>query len=831
MRPAGGRRGCSRASATLVFSIVCVFGVTWSARAQDDPQPVGLHGGHGIRLDGEAGAGWVTPREGAPVGLSLLYVGRGGPAEDAVDIPLQRRGARIERRAASFTEWFASSPDGIEHGFDIGEPPPGRGALTLSLLVRGEREPVSVTSAHVVFLDPNGVGPLHYTDPLAIDAEGRPLHVELRVESRRLELVVDDEEATYPVQVDPLLWDEVNVLMAPVAAASNTFGRAFDLEGDVLAVGAPTTLAAGHVFVFRRSGPAWSLEATLQAPGAPPGGYFGAAVALSGDRLIVSEYLAAGEEGRVHAFERIAGTWRHAAALASPLSPRVGRFGSAIAMEGDLLAVEECGRGDTGRVHVYRRVGVTWSLEATVQPSSPPLTRCVAVDLSRLVISAGRLAYGAPVQDNGDGSYGAAYILEQVGGVWQDTAYLRAPSAEPGFFGAAVDLLGDLLLVGANDFYLAGAGSPTQSLGRAHLYRRSGGSWALTDTLSAPPTPVVWDAFGSGVSLFGNRLAVGAHVFEWSGARTGVGAVFVWSLDSAGTPAFEVGLPRAPTRVLEGIGRNVRGSGTTLVSATDVTMPATVRVYEQRLELGDPCAADADCLSSFCVDGVCCESACGGGALDDCVVCAAALGSSADGACAPVPASEAILCRPAVSACDLPERCDGASVDCPADVMAAAGLPCRMAAGVCDSSEACDGSSPTCPPDGFLGPDTTCRPSVASCDRPETCTGATVECPADDFDGTCPMDAGVRDAGADAGAAAGSRPLDGAVLADADPRDASRDAGGEIVRFGCACRAAHGTQPPPVAALFLLLLFAASFSRTLGRARRAPAARKDRLWR
>jgi hypothetical protein len=51
---------------------------------------------------------------------------------------------------------------------------------------------------------------------------------------------------------------------------------------------------------------------------------------------------------------------------------------------------------------------------------------------------------------------------------------------------------------------------------------------------------------------------------------------------------------------------------------------------------GSECTDDAQCASGECVDGVCCESACGGGLVDDCVACAAALTGAADGVCAPL---------------------------------------------------------------------------------------------------------------------------------------------------------------------------------------------------
>ena len=147
-------------------------------------------------------------------------------------------------------------------------------------------------------------------------------------------------------------------------------------------------------------------------------------------------------------------------------------------------------------------------------------------------------------------------------------------------------------------------------------------------------------------------------------------------------------------------------------------------------ELGAPCAADLDCESNHCVDGVCCDSPCGGGAGDDCAACSVAAGAPADGVCAAVAAGTE--CRAATGECDLAETCDGARLVCPPDARATAGTTCRDAMGDCDLAEACDGASGECPPDGArIAAGTECRAASGPCDLAEACDGASVACPDD----------------------------------------------------------------------------------------------------
>jgi cysteine-rich repeat protein len=91
-------------------------------------------------------------------------------------------------------------------------------------------------------------------------------------------------------------------------------------------------------------------------------------------------------------------------------------------------------------------------------------------------------------------------------------------------------------------------------------------------------------------------------------------------------------------------------------------------------------------------------------------------------------------CRAAAGVCDIAEFCDGASDDCPADVVEPATLECRPSAGICDAPDFCTGSSGSCPADDFLPDTTLCRDLVGICDVAEFCTGSTAACPSDAFE-------------------------------------------------------------------------------------------------
>src|SRR5262249_23681083 len=118
-------------------------------------------------------------------------------------------------------------------------------------------------------------------------------------------------------------------------------------------------------------------------------------------------------------------------------------------------------------------------------------------------------------------------------------------------------------------------------------------------------------------------------------------------------------------------------------------------ISDDPLPLGSACSAANDCLSGFCADGVCCDSDCGGGAVD-CLACSTAAGGAINGTC-------------------------GNSV---------LGAPCRSAAGLCDLPEVCPGGSPVCPADGAL-------PDMSACGMGGTCMGGT--CVGSTGGGTCSL--------------------------------------------------------------------------------------------
>jgi len=100
-------------------------------------------------------------------------------------------------------------------------------------------------------------------------------------------------------------------------------------------------------------------------------------------------------------------------------------------------------------------------------------------------------------------------------------------------------------------------------------------------------------------------------------------------------------------------------------------------------------------------------------------------------ACVYTVAPAGAQCRAKAGVCDVAEKCDGTSIECPPDVFVQQGTMCRDADGVCDQAEFCTGRAAACPADQMAPSSQVCRAAVGPCDRAETCDGISVECPAD----------------------------------------------------------------------------------------------------
>jgi hypothetical protein len=476
---------------------------------------------------------------------------------------------RVEIRREGVVEWFVNRPLGLEHGYTLTTPPPGREcgrALCLEVAVGGDLvAEVAPDGTGVVLRDTSGGESLRYDKLVVCDASGGNLPARIETMRGRLFIMVDDSAAVYPVTIDPVFTQQA-YLKASNVDASDHFGETVAISGDTAIVGASgedssantingnqtnsDATASGAAYVFVRSGSGWTQQAYLKASNCGANDRFGGSVAIDGDTAIVgAEYedTTAIDSGAAYVFFRSGGVWTEQAMLKAGNAGNGDRFGYRVAVDGELSVVGapfESGSANTinggdnndanaaGAAYVFGRAGGIWSQDAYLKPFNTQATdlfgSSVAVSGSTVVVGAvgedGSAASTVDSENNDVESAGAVYAFVSVGpGWWAQQGYLKSSNLDSyDQFGYSVAIDGETLVVGVpkedgSARIVNGAdNNDADSAGAAYIFLRSGTAWAQQAYLKSTNSEGM-DSFGKSVSISGETVVVGAP-FESGGS-------------------------------------------------------------------------------------------------------------------------------------------------------------------------------------------------------------------------------------------------------------------------------------------------------------------------
>ena len=165
-------------------------------------------------------------------------------------------------------------------------------------------------------------------------------------------------------------WSQQAYLKASNSGLSDGFGSSVAVSGNTVAVGASqedssstgvngnesdnSVGASGAVYVFVRTGSSWSQQAFLKPSNTGPAQFFGAALALEGDTIVVGAQgesslstgvngsqadAGAGSAGAAYVFNRVDGAWSQQTYLKASNTEAGDQFGSSISISGDTVAI------------------------------------------------------------------------------------------------------------------------------------------------------------------------------------------------------------------------------------------------------------------------------------------------------------------------------------------------------------------------------------------------------------------------------------------------------------------------------------------------------------
>jgi hypothetical protein len=330
-------------------------------------------------------------------------------------------------------------------------------------------------------------------------------------------------------------------LVAPGGGPGAQVGETAALSGDFAVLGAPFHDAvganSGAAYVFRRvGGVSWASVQRLTPHDLAPGDYFGDAVAVSGNTVLVGSPFdddLSDASGSAYVFEWNGSSWVQAQKLLASDGSALDLFGSAVAIGGDLAVVGAYEDDDpyfgAGSAYVFRRTAGTWIETAKLKASDSAVDDrfgwAVATDGVRVIV-------GARDHDAGGEDGGAAYIYEEWSGQWLQRKLTANDGAAFHSFGTSVAIQGNRALVGS----VRATGSASFS-GAAYVFDRlPSGTWIQTAKLSAPGQ-LPNDQFGWSVALDGDRAIVGARLHDAPGALDS-GAAYFFERDNSGTWKF-----------------------------------------------------------------------------------------------------------------------------------------------------------------------------------------------------------------------------------------------------------------------------------------------------
>jgi hypothetical protein len=389
---------------------------------------------------------------------------------------------------------------------------------------------------------------------------------------------------------------------------------------DIAVLGDPADDEKGHdagaIYVFSRSGGVWQENAKIFANDAHADQSFGHAMAIAGNTMIIGAPKVTGGRGAAYVLSRASNGWVQETKLTAPLSGQDLAFGRDVAISEDRLIVASpratIANSPLGVIFVYQHRGGHWVLEATLTACDSSGNGGDVVAISGTTIASTSFASNR------------VCVYEYVADKWTLEAVL-VPNSSLLTFGGDVALFGNTLVVGAT-----GPIPGITDRGIAVIFHREHGLWTEEATLE-PSDAHKELMFGAPVAIWRDTVIVGAHGHDGTLMNSGAAYLFQrsngkWKEVSKLLPNIEVGNSYFGAAV-------AISANSALVGASLDKPKGSASVYEIMRNPGAACDAPEQCSTGFCVNHVCCDSACISSEPGTCMACSIRTGAQHDGIC------------------------------------------------------------------------------------------------------------------------------------------------------------------------------------------------------
>jgi len=338
----------------------------------------------------------------------------------------------------------------------------------------------------------------------------------------------------------PAVWGAQPSLTAPDAAMNDNFGAAvtMSVDGTTAFVGAYQKMFDGNeevgaVYVFVRSGTAWTYQAELTASDRAEDDGFGASIATTKDGSTVvigapfKDVAGKLNAGAAYVFVRTGTTWKQRAELTGSPSGRGNQFGaeldvngtaSYIAVSAPLRSVN--GHRRAGAVYVFKRDDRVYPQYQMLTEPAPGTDHyfgwAVAVKEAQVLVS-------SPFYVNDNLSTGVVYGFENPSGPYALKSVLTALGGQPGddFGWAMSQSIATLVVSAHNHVSEHGVGAVT-----VFTHSDKTGVWTRRAAI-LPPDGTSDDDFGESLSISNGTIVIGdPHHQVGDNADQGVAYVF-----------------------------------------------------------------------------------------------------------------------------------------------------------------------------------------------------------------------------------------------------------------------------------------------------------------
>lgn len=250
------------------------------------------------------------------------------------------------------------------------------------------------------------------------------------------------------------VWTEVQKLVAMDAADGDNFGESLDIHGETVVVGSNlddigANFNQGSAYVFVRTGSVWTVEQKLIANDGTSADNFGFDVAIDGNTIAIGAYADTvnfiNNRGSAYVFTRAGNVWEQRQRLLAPDAAAFDFFGAAVAISGPRILVGAFGddigvNSNEGSAYFFTNVNEDWTFQQKVIGSSC-VQNCLFGSNVALYSDVAIVA-ARPVQN-------AAYVFKNMGGSWSNAGSVSVAGGSASGFVTSVSLDDELAIVGS----------------------------------------------------------------------------------------------------------------------------------------------------------------------------------------------------------------------------------------------------------------------------------------------------------------------------------------------------------------------------------------------